>query len=56
MKKVGRKKIEGGVRRMWTVPPDIDVIIQKRGTKWLRTVVRAIEAYESRRVVNSDDT
>ena len=56
MKKVGRKKIDGGVRRMWTVPPDIDVIIQKRGTKWLWTVVRAIEAYESRSVVNSDDT
>ena len=56
MKKVGRKKIEGGVRRMWTVPPDIDDIVQKRGTKWLWTVVRAIEAYESRSVVNSDDT
>ena len=56
MKKVGRKKIDGGVRRMWTVPPDIDVIIQDRGTKWLWTVVRAIESYESRSVVNVDDT
>lgn len=53
--KVGRKKIEGGVRRMWTVPPDIDAVVQQRGTKWLWQVARVVLAYESSVVVNSND-
>lgn len=54
MSKVGRKKVEGGVRRMWTVPPDIDAVIQERGTKWMWTSLRAIIAYESV-VINAND-
>ena len=51
----GRKKIEGGVRRMWTVPPDIDAAVQQHGTKWLWQVARVVLAYESSMVVNTDD-
>lgn len=53
--KAGRKKIEGGVRRMWTVPPDIDQAVQERGTKWLWQVARVVLAYESAMVVDSDN-
>ena len=55
MSKVGRKRVEGGVRRMWTVPPDVDAAVQERGTKWLWQVARVVLAYESAVVVNSDD-
>lgn len=55
MSKAGRKKVEGGVRRMWTVPPDIDAAIQQRGTKWLWQVARVVLAYESAMVVDADD-
>ena len=36
----GRTKVEGGVRRMWTVPPDVDAVVHERGTKWLWEAVR----------------
>ena len=36
----GRPKVEGGVRRMWTVPPDVDSVVQERGTKWLWEAAR----------------
>lgn len=55
MSKVGRKRVEGGVRRMWTVPPDVDAVVQERGTKWLWQIARVVLAYESAVVVNSDD-
>lgn len=55
MSKVGRKRVEGGVRRMWTVPPDVDAAVQERGTKWLWQIARVVLAYESAVVVNSDD-
>ena len=55
MSKAGRKKVEGGVRRMWTVPPDIDAAVQQRGTKWLWQVARVVLAYESAMVVDADD-
>ena len=55
MRKAGRKRIEGGVRRMWTVPPDIDAAVQQRGTKWLWQVARVVLAYESAMVVDADD-
>ena len=55
MSKAGRKKIEGGVRRMWTVPPDIDAAVQQRGTKWLWQVARVVLAYESAMVVDAND-
>lgn len=55
MSKAGRKKVEGGVRRMWTVPPDIDAAVQQRGTKWLWQIVRVVLAYESAMVVDAND-
>lgn len=55
MSKAGRKKVEGGVRRMWTVPPDVDAAVQERGTKWVWQIVRVVLAYESAMVVNTDD-
>jgi hypothetical protein len=55
MSKAGRKRVEGGVRRMWTVPPDIDAAVQQRGTKWLWQIARVVLAYESTIVVNADD-
>lgn len=55
MRKAGRKKVEGGVRRMWTVPPDVDAAVQERGTKWVWQIVRVVLAYESAMVVNTDD-
>ena len=55
MSKAGRKKVEGGVRRMWTVPPDIDAAVQQRGTKWLWQVARVVLAYESAMVVDAND-
>lgn len=42
----GRKKIVGGVRRMWTVPPDVDAVVQERGTKWLWEAARFKLAFE----------
>lgn len=51
----GRKRVEGGVRRMWTVPPDVDAAVQERGTKWLWQIARVVLAYESAIVVNADD-
>ena len=36
----GRPKVEGGVRHMWTVPPDIEAVVQERGTKWLWEAAR----------------
>lgn len=53
----GRKRVEGGVRRMWTVPPDVDAAVQERGTKWLWQVARVVLAYERSLavVVDSDD-
>lgn len=54
MSKVGRKRIEGGVRRMWTVPPDVDAAVQERGTKWLWQVARVVLAYEQSLVVVVD--
>lgn len=42
----GRPKVEGGVRRMWTVPPDVDAAIQERGTKWLWELVRTRLSFE----------
>ena len=56
MSKVGRKKVEGGVRRMWTVPPDIDAVVQEKGTKWVWTCLRAIIAYEQSVVVDTNNT
>lgn len=56
MSKAGRKKVEGGIRRMWTVPPDVDAAVQERGTKWLWQIARVVLAYESAVVVNTDDT
>lgn len=55
MSKAGRKKVEGGVRRMWTVPPDIDAAVQQRGTKWLWQIARVVLAYESAMVVDAND-
>ncbi len=55
MSKAGRKRVEGGVRRMWTVPPDIDAAVQERGTKWLWQVARVVLAYESAMVVDTDN-
>ena len=55
MSKAGRKRVEGGVRRMWTVPPDVDAAVQERGTKWLWQIARVVLAYESAIVVNADD-
>ena len=55
MSKAGRKRVEGGVRRMWTVPPDIDAAVQERGTKWLWQVARVVLAYESSMVVDTDN-
>lgn len=55
MSKAGRKRVEGGVRRMWTVPPDVDAAVQERGTKWLWQIARVVIAYESAIVVNADD-
>lgn len=55
MSKAGRKRVEGGVRRMWTVPPDVDAAVQQRGTKWLWQVARVVLAYESAMVVDADD-
>lgn len=55
MSKAGRKKVEGGIRRMWTVPPDVDAAVQERGTKWLWQIARVVLAYESAIVVNTDD-
>jgi hypothetical protein len=55
MSKAGRKKVEGGVRRMWTVPPDIDAAVQQRGTKWLWQVARVVLAYESAMVIDAND-
>lgn len=55
MSKAGRKRVEGGVRRMWTVPPDIDAAVQERGTKWLWQIARVVLAYESSMVVNAND-
>jgi hypothetical protein len=55
MSKAGRKRVEGGVRRMWTVPPDIDAAVQQRGTKWLWQVARVVLAYESAMVVDAND-
>lgn len=45
-KGAGRPKVKGGVRRMWTVPPDIDAAVQTRGTKWLWKSVRFAIAFE----------
>lgn len=42
----GRPKVEGGVRRMWTVPPDVDAIVQERGTKFVWEAVRFKLAFE----------
>lgn len=42
----GRKKVEGGVRRMWTVPPDVDAVVQERGTKFVWEAVRFKLAFE----------
>ena len=42
----GRRKVEGGVRRMWTVPPDVDAVVQERGTKWLWEAARFKLAFE----------
>lgn len=53
MSKAGRKRVEGGVRRMWTVPPDIDAAVQQRGTKWLWQVARVV--LESAMVVDAND-
>jgi len=55
MSKAGRKRVEGGVRRMWTVPPDIDAAVQQRGTKWLWQIARVVLAYESAMVVDAND-
>lgn len=53
--KAGRKKVEGGVRRMWTVPPDIDAAVQERGTKWLWQIARVVLAYESAMIVDANN-
>lgn len=50
----GRKKVVGGVRRMWTVPPDVDAVVQERGTKWLWQIARVVLAYE-RSISDADD-
>ena len=42
----GRPKVEGGVRRMWTVPPDVDAVVQERGTKWMWEAARFKLAFE----------
>lgn len=42
----GRPKVEGGVRRMWTVPSDIDKVVQERGTKWIWEAARFKLAFE----------
>ena len=55
MSKAGRKRVEGGVRRMWTVPPDIDAAVQQRGTKWLWQIARVVLAYESAMIVDAND-
>ena len=55
MSKAGRKKVEGGVRRMWTVPPDIDAAVKQRGTKWLWHISRVVLAYESAMVVDANN-
>ena len=55
MSRAGRKRVEGGVRRMWTVPPDIDAAVQQRGTKWLWQVARVVLAYESAMVVDANN-
>ena len=31
---------------MWTVPPEVDLVVQERGTKWLWQIVRIVLAYE----------
>ena len=36
----GRKKVEGGVRRMWTVLTDVDAVVLERGTKIVWEAVR----------------
>ena len=45
----GRKKISGGVRHMWTVPPDIDQAVRERGTQWLWDIARTILAYDQKK-------
>lgn len=56
MSKAGRKRVEGGVRRMWTVPPDVDAAVQERGTKWLWQIAHVVLAYEqSLVVIDTDD-
>ena len=51
----GRKKVIGGIRRMWTVPPDVDLVVQERGTKWLWQIVRIVLAYEQSLGVTDSD-
>lgn len=42
----GRKKVEGGVRHMWTIPADIEQLANKHGTAWLWEAVRFKVAFD----------